>query len=702
VSSNVKWFYGRKNETQKIDIKMNNTIQNIVEDLTPEASQSLYLLSFPFYLNDDVAMNLLVRSGLANGNASDLINEIRSFPIWHEETRRSWVIDDDVREYIFSKLNGSAETIRLTVLNAMQEIRLKPEELSQSGNLRQFDLQLARLSLTVEHEQEKGINALRKFFNENNDETLRVIDLYIDENLSSTISHIKILPDHLQNAYFMRGSYAYKINDFKSAMHFLKPVWKRRSGTYQSVQDAAVAAHLIGLIFCKEYRYKKAEDAYRESLELSKQVNNLIGQAHVSHSLGNLLRLNNRHIEAKEALERSISILEDRGNQSDVAIVLNSLGGVLRHLGDLEGAKEALERSISILEDRGNQSDVAIVLNSLGGVLRHLGDLEGAKEALERSISIHEDRGDQANVAIVLNSLGGVLRHLGDLEGAKEALERSISIHEGRGDQANVAIVLNSLGGVLRDLGDLEGAKEALERSISIHEDRGDQSSVAITKKNIQNIEKWITKIKKASNEQTRKSVFANFHLESATNLFYSNDFFGSLIHSKQALSHTSNQNTKIKCYEKIAFSAYRLRMLDLAAEYFEIVLSHERDSASIRATYANTLSEIGEPLDNYEYHFKKALELDENHVWALSWYGLSLAREKKRFSEAVELARLSVKLRPNHSALLYNLATILMTSTEIKDILEAESILKQAISVAPPGFHLAKIALEKLSKTNL
>ena len=561
---------------------MNNTIQNIVEDLTPEASQSLYLLSFPFYLNDDVAMNLLVRSGLANGNASDLINEIRSFPIWHEETRRSWVIDDDVREYIFSKLNGSAETIRLTVLNAMQEIRLKPEELSQSGNLRQFDLQLARLSLTVEHEQEKGINALRKFFNENNDETLRVIDLYIDENLSSTISHIKILPDHLQNAYFMRGSYAYKINDFKSAMHFLKPVWKRRSGTYQSVQDAAVAAHLIGLIFCKEYRYKKAEDAYRESLELSKQVNNLIGQAHVSHSLGNLLRLNNRHIEAKEALERSISILEDRGNQSDVAIVLNSLGGVLRHLGDLEGAKEALERSISI------------------------------------------------------------------------------------------------------------------------HEDRGDQSSVAITKKNIQNIEKWITKIKKASNEQTRKSVFANFHLESATNLFYSNDFFGSLIHSKQALSHTSNQNTKIKCYEKIAFSAYRLRMLDLAAEYFEIVLSHERDSASIRATYANTLSEIGEPLDNYEYHFKKALELDENHVWALSWYGLSLAREKKRFSEAVELARLSVKLRPNHSALLYNLATILMTSTEIKDILEAESILKQAISVAPPGFHLAKIALEKLSKTNL
>src|SRR6056297_160011 len=601
---------------------MNNTIQNIVEDLTPEASQSLYLLSFPFYLNDDVAMNLLVRSGLANGNASDLINEIRSFPIWHEETRRSWVIDDDVREYIFSKLNGSAETIRLTVLNAMQEIRLKPEELSQSGNLRQFDLQLARLSLTVEHEQEKGINALRKFFNENNDETLRVIDLYIDENLSSTISHIKILPDHLQNAYFMRGSYAYKINDFKSAMHFLKPVWKRRSGTYQSVQDAAVAAHLIGLIFCKEYRYKKAEDAYRESLELSKQVNNLIGQAHVSHSLGNLLRLNNRHIEAKEALERSISILEDRGNQSDVAIVLNSLGGVLRHLGDLEGAKEALERSISILEDRGNQSDVAIVLNSLGGVLRHLGDLEGAKEALERSISILEDRGNQSDVAIVLNSLGGVLRHLGDLEGAKEALERSISIHE----------------------------------------DRGDQSSVAITKKNIQNIEKWITKIKKASNEQTRKSVFANFHLESATNLFYSNDFFGSLIHSKQALSHTSNQNTKIKCYEKIAFSAYRLRMLDLAAEYFEIVLSHERDSASIRATYANTLSEIGEPLDNYEYHFKKALELDENHVWALSWYGLSLAREKKRFSEAVELARLSVKLRPNHSALLYNLATILMT----------------------------------------
>jgi len=41
------------------------------------------------------------------------------------------------------------------------------------------------------------------------------------------------------------------------------------------------------------------------------------------------------------------------------------------------------------------------------------------------------------------------------------------------------------------------------------------------------------------------------------------------------------------------------------------------------------------------------------------------------------------------------------MTSTEINDLKEAESILKQAISVAPPYFDFAQIALalEELSK---
>uniref|UniRef100_UPI0040563E4A tetratricopeptide repeat protein n=1 Tax=Candidatus Electronema sp. TaxID=2698783 RepID=UPI0040563E4A len=427
---------------------MTSVIQNIVSLLSPTAADSLSFLAVPRYLNDELATGILVKSGLANGNAPDVVEEIRSFPIWHKKNRTSWSIDDDVREYVLSKLNGSAESTRRRVLNALREIRRQPEALSPAFNLRRFDLQLARLSLTVEQEQQSGIAVLRQFFNLHHDETSRVVDLYIDESLPAEVPS-GTLPDHLHSAYFMRGHYAYKNRQFKAALRFLEPVWKRRGGSAQSRHDAAIAAHLVGLMWSKETRrHHEAENAYRESLELGKEDSH--HQAQVLHSLGNLLSKNRqRDKEAEEAYRKSLVLLERIGDQFGQAQVWHSLGNLLskNRQRDKE-AEDAYRKSLLLAQD--NAYHQAQVWHSLGNLLsknRQRG--KEAEDAYRKSLLLR-GADDQFGQAQVLHSLGNLLgkNRQRDKE-AEDAYRKSLLLLERIGDQFGQAQVLHSLGNLL-------------------------------------------------------------------------------------------------------------------------------------------------------------------------------------------------------------------------------------------------------------
>jgi tetratricopeptide (TPR) repeat protein len=318
---------------------MSNSIQDIISILSPDAEKALHFLSVFLYLDDELAAYILIKAGLVNSSsASKLVAEIRSFPIWHETSKNGWELDDDVREYAFAQLDCSLESTRRIVLNALREIRQQPETLPSSFSLWEFDLQLARLALTVEQEQPSGIASLRQFFDQHHDETSRVVILYIDEILPAEVPYIVKLPDYLQSVFFMRGYYAYKMNKFKDAIRFLEPVWKRHSGSQESCHDAAIAAYFVGLIWSREpQRCWKSELAFKESLELGKGYPHL--QAQVWHRLGNLFsKSKSRWPEAKELYLKSYNFLYDCGDCRGVAMVCSSFGDLLMQEGNYREA----------------------------------------------------------------------------------------------------------------------------------------------------------------------------------------------------------------------------------------------------------------------------------------------------------------------------------------------------------------------------
>src|SRR3990172_1255446 len=102
-------------------MKIDTSIENIFGQLSSEAKESLCILSVATLLNDSIASSLLNKTGKANGDADKIIQEIRSFPVWHERTINTWTFDDEIRKYALKRLNGSDKKYRETVLATMKE-----------------------------------------------------------------------------------------------------------------------------------------------------------------------------------------------------------------------------------------------------------------------------------------------------------------------------------------------------------------------------------------------------------------------------------------------------------------------------------------------------------------------------------------------------------------------------------------------------
>ena len=133
-------------------------------------------------------------------------------------------------------------------------------------------------------------------------------------------------------------------------------------------------------------RWEEAEDAYKESLELLKKINDPFGQAQVYHSLGNLLsKERNRWEEAEDAYKESLELGKD--NLHHKAQVYHSLGNLLSKERKRRGeAEDAYKESLELLEKVNDQRGLSMVSTSYGRFLINKEDFDNAKIYLKKAL----------------------------------------------------------------------------------------------------------------------------------------------------------------------------------------------------------------------------------------------------------------------------------------------------------------------------
>ncbi len=461
----------------------------ILNDLPVLIKDAVCALSVSTSLNDEIATQLLKNTSVANGNARDIIAEVKSLPLTIQRNRNYWSIAPKIREVALQKLNGSKQKYQLEAFKI-----LKSQHIDYSSNapyieLRDFELQTMRLGLKIPDEQQNAIQKLRSIFEAdeeyNNHDNTKVLSLYIDEGI--TFKESEAYPAHILSAYFIRGIHAYRTreNDYSTALKYFLPVWKFHDQSYSSKKDAAIASHLIGLIYSKKrYSFNDVFNTYKDSIALAEEIKFDFHLGHVYHSLGNLYSKDRAKAkEAEQVFNRSIDIRIQINDYYGLAQVYHSLGNLYgRNRTTFKEAGQAFKKSIDIRIQINDYYGLAQVYHSFGNLYsKDTTKFKEAESAFIKSISIGETIKDNYTLAQVYHSLGNLYsKDTTKFKEAENALIKSISIGEIIKDKLTLAQVYHSLGNLLsKEKNRFADAENAYKKSLEIEKANNNKYGLA-------------------------------------------------------------------------------------------------------------------------------------------------------------------------------------------------------------------------------
>ncbi len=424
---------------------MNKTNAEEIFSLLPENLQKVVcLLSVTPILTDNIANNILFNDAINY----TVLDTVKQLPIWHQRNLETWSIDNDIRIVALKKLNGSFNKYSVRTLTVLKDIEQEIKNTFSIFEAHDWELQIGRLSLKSPDSFHVGVMLLRHHFNAadlyENIETTRVISEYIDESIDIN-STKEQWTSELLNAYFMRGIYAYRKKNKALALRLLLPVWEKFNETLGSIHDAAISAHIIGIVWSKDHNlYDKAERAFKDSIKL--RVNDTYGLAQVHHSLGNLYSTNPKCFEkAEEEYLKSIELRER--DTLGLAQVHNSLGNLYakkeKHFEDAE--KHFME---SIKLGGTNPIHLAQVHHSLGNLYSKKTERfdDAEKEYLE-SIRLDERNNNPFGLAKIYHSLGNLYStKIEYFNSAVKAYLKGIRLDERNNNPFGLALIHFSLG----------------------------------------------------------------------------------------------------------------------------------------------------------------------------------------------------------------------------------------------------------------
>lgn len=381
-------------------------ITEIEKSLSNEELLVISMLSIPSVLNNKLALEILDFDKIKS-DKEKLLSNVLDYPVWKRLNKGNWVLENSVRIVFQEKLNGSSNVVINHVYNKLsRSFKEHNSEISLTEQ-KDYEIQLSRLCLSIPNKQEKGINTFRAFYDLaekfNIKKTSEIINLYFDQSLKINEGDVDF-PPYILNALFMKGMYAYKTKNNEDALKYLKLVWELHDNSIDRIRDAAIASHIVGLIWSKDKTNSiKSKKAFLESIKMRETVGDMIGLAQTYHSLGNLYSSQKIIHDAEICFKKSIELDILNENEKGVAQVYHSWANLLSQIpGRYDEAKKYYKKSIEL---DSNNFSLAQVYHSFANLLAKLKD-EIASEYYIESIKIGRKINNRKHLAQVYMSFG--------------------------------------------------------------------------------------------------------------------------------------------------------------------------------------------------------------------------------------------------------------------------------------------------------
>jgi DNA-binding winged helix-turn-helix (wHTH) protein/tetratricopeptide (TPR) repeat protein len=193
-------------------------------------------------------------------------------------------------------------------------------------------------------------------------------------------------------------------------------------------QEEAYALSIMGDIAADNH--EQAIKLYRQSLELSRAVNDRSRIAGRLMDLGIQATVQGKLLDAADYLQDSLAIYHDIGERNREALLLNLLSVVRTWQGRLEEAEKLSSQSVAMLSAIGDAVPLAQSRQNLAIVQMLQGRLAEAESSFDLAMDEHRRANNTGGAAIAAGQLAEVLLLEGNLPACQTALaEYSQQLH---------------------------------------------------------------------------------------------------------------------------------------------------------------------------------------------------------------------------------------------------------------------------------
>jgi len=168
----------------------------------------------------------------------------------------------------------------------------------------------------------------------------QLLEIFIAEHLFFSKDYERALVPNLR-----LGAKSRALSDLSSALKFTKraAICAIETGDKRML---TAALKQKGLVLESMLRSDEAVDAYKESLDIDREIGDRGAEAATLHQIGKVYRDTNRFQEALEYYHESLAIKREMGNRAAEAATLHQIGTVYQLTNQLEEALEYYNESL--------------------------------------------------------------------------------------------------------------------------------------------------------------------------------------------------------------------------------------------------------------------------------------------------------------------------------------------------------------------
>jgi predicted ATPase/DNA-binding CsgD family transcriptional regulator len=181
----------------------------------------------------------------------------------------------------------------------------------------------------------------------------------------------------------------------------------------ESTPDRVGALNGAATLAIDQGDYADALDKLKESLELSRELNDKRGQGMAALLSGRARIASDRPAEAAMYVDMGMALLREVDDSVGIAYAFLYAGLAANFTGRLEAASESFGQGAGLCRKLGFRSLGARALQMLGHSRIELGDLRGAREAFTEALPVSIDLGDRWVVPLELAGFAGLAAKTG-------------------------------------------------------------------------------------------------------------------------------------------------------------------------------------------------------------------------------------------------------------------------------------------------